>query len=359
MPEAKPLKNGSSEMASTAQQNGVGGAHATTKTHTANGTSTNGCANNGHASNGHCVAETRAANGASSEWEDFEVHIGWGTMRGKMRGAGPELVLGVHGWLDNANTFDLLCHHLPKNTRFLSLDLPGHGRSDHFPPGFIYDPRGYMAAIKKTMTAIGWERFTYIGHSMGAVVGIMYSSVFPEDVKAFISIDIIKPWSLDPEKQPEALKKYVLQYFDNEHKASKQPLVYGEEELVQKTMEGSKSLDERGARILLQRGARRAEDGSGMVLTRDLRVKTFFIGFTSMEEWMEMARAITCPLLIIRAKDGFAKEPEEIYRTMLDAFSQNCRHYQYHEVEGKHHVHLTNVSGVVDVLTPFFHKLKE
>uniref|UniRef100_A0A0P4W2V0 AB hydrolase-1 domain-containing protein n=2 Tax=Scylla olivacea TaxID=85551 RepID=A0A0P4W2V0_SCYOL len=343
-------------MASTSQLNGVGGDHATTKTHTANGHATNGCTSSSHASNGHCRA---ASDTSSVEWEDFEVHIGWGTMRGKMRGSGPELVLGVHGWLDNANTFDLLCHHLPENTRFLSLDLPGHGRSDHFSPGFIYDPRGYMAAIKKTMTAIGWQRFTYLGHSMGAVVGIMYTSVFPEDVKAFISIDIIKPWSLDPERQPGALKKYMLQYFDNEDKASKQPLVYEEEELVKKTMEGSQSLDERGARILLQRGARRAKDGSGMVLTRDLRVKTFFIGFISMDEWLEMAKAITCPLLIVRAKDGHAYEPEEKYKVMLKAFSQSCHHFQYHEVEGKHHVHLTNAGGVADLITPFLHKLKE
>lgn len=209
---------------------------------------------------------------------------------------------GVHGWLDNANTFDLLAPYLPRNIRFLSLDLPGHGRSDHFPPGFIYDPRGYMAAIKRTMMAIGWRRFTYLGHSMGAVVGIMYTSVFPEDVKAFISIDIIKPWSLAPERQPAALKKYFLQYFDNEDKASQPPLVYEEKELVKKTMEGSRSLDERGARILLQRGARSAEgrNPGGLVLTRDLRVKTYFIGFISFEEWIEMAKAITCPLLIVR-----------------------------------------------------------
>ena len=208
---------------------------------------------------------------------------------------------GVHGWLDNANTFDLFAPYLPKHYRFLSLDLPGHGRSDHFPPGFIYDPRGYMVAIRRTVAAIGWQRFIYLGHSMGAVVGIMYTSVFPEDVKALISIDIIKPWSLTPKKQPAALKKYVLEYFDNEKKSAQPSLVYGEEELVKKIIEGSKSLDDRGARILLQRGARKVETG-GWMLTRDLRVKTFFIGFISFDEWVEMAKAITCPLLIIRVR---------------------------------------------------------
>lgn len=128
----------------------------------------------------------------------------------------------------------------------------------------------------------------------------MYAATFPEDVAAFISIDIIKPWSLTPEKHPAEMKKYFLRYFDNEDKASQPPLVYDEEELVRKTMEGSKSLDERGARILLQRGARRAEGSPGLVLTRDLRAKTYFIGFSSLDEWIEMAKAITSPTLIVK-----------------------------------------------------------
>ncbi|KAG0722404.1 putative serine hydrolase [Chionoecetes opilio] len=217
-----------------------------------------------------------------------------------------------------------------------------------------------MAAIKRTVNAIGWQRFTYLGHSMGAVVGILYTSVFPEDVKAFISIDIIKPWSLAPELQPAAMKKYFLQYFDNEDKASQPPLIYGEEELVKKTMEGSRSLDDRGARIILQRGARRAEGRVGsLVLTRDLRAKTFFIGFISFEEWKEMAKAITCPLLIIKATDGHKYETEELYKIMLDGFKQDCRHFRYHEMEGKHHIHLTDADAVAGLIVPFFHKLGE
>lgn len=38
-----------------------------------------------------------AVNGAASislDWEEFEVNIGWGTMRGKIRGKGPRLMLG-------------------------------------------------------------------------------------------------------------------------------------------------------------------------------------------------------------------------------------------------------------------------
>ncbi|KAK4298838.1 hypothetical protein Pmani_028856 [Petrolisthes manimaculis] len=233
-------------------------------------------------------------------WEEVEIDIGWGTMRGKAIGNGPHHILGLHGWLDNANTFDLVAGVLPESVRFVSLDLPGHGLSDHFPTGFVYDPRGYMASVKRAVIGLGWKQFTFLGHSMGAVVAIMYTAVFPEDVHALISIDIIKTWSYPPEKQASQMRKYFYQYFDNEKMCTQNPLVYTEEELIKKTIEGSKSLDERGAKIMLKRGAKPSEDGKGLILSRDLRCKTYFIGFIGLDVWIEAAKAITCPFLIIK-----------------------------------------------------------
>lgn len=59
-------------MASTPQQNGEGGPTAAHGNH----------------------VENEAVTGTSLDWEEFEVDIGWGTMRGKIRGSGPELMLG-------------------------------------------------------------------------------------------------------------------------------------------------------------------------------------------------------------------------------------------------------------------------
>lgn len=292
------------------------------------------------------------------EWEEVEIDIGWGTLRGKARGSGSRLVLGLHGWLDNANTFDLIAPSLPNDVRFLSLDLPGHGQSDHFPPGFIYDPRGYVGAVKKAMIVLGWKSFILLGHSMGAVVGILYTSIFPQDVEAFLSIDIIKPWSTNPEKYASQFNKYFTQYFDNETKAGQPPLVYEKEALVKKTIEGSKSLDDRGARILLKRGARKTEDGKGLILSRDLRAKVYFIGFISYEAWVELAKSIKCPLLFIKATEGHYYETQERYDVMLSAFKQDCQHFSYKVMEGKHHVHLTHSEIVGSYINSFLDECK-
>lgn len=233
-------------------------------------------------------------------WQEIELPTSWGTIRGKQCGTGKRKVLGVHGWLDNANTFDCILPLLKyQSFSFVSIDLPGHGKSDHFNSGFIYDPRGYVAAVKKAVTSLQWNKFTYVGHSMGALVGIMYTSVFPEDVDSFVSIDIIKCWSIDSNKYSQSFRRYFDSYFSNEEKCSLTPILYNKEELISKAITGSgNSLDAASAAILLERGT--LASGDGFCLTRDLRAKTYFIGFIHYEAWLGIAAAIKCPVLIVK-----------------------------------------------------------
>lgn len=38
---------------------------------------------------------------------------------------------------------------------------------------------------------------------------------------------------------------------------------------------------------------------------------------------------------------------------MLSAFQQDCRYYSYHEVPGKHHIHLTDADEVGRLIATF------
>ena len=248
-------------------------------------------------------------------WKEIELKTTWGTLRGKKYGQGERKILGVHGWLDNANTFDEIVPLLRDDFTLVSLDLPGHGKSDHFEKSFIYDPRGYVGSIRKAADALEWSRFTYMGHSMGAVVGIIFCATFPELVDSFILVDIIKPWSEEAHQFAPKLRKYFDSYFSNESKVNLPPLIYSKEELIQKTVEGSRnSLNTKSAEILLQRGSIPSEDGTGYVLTRDLRAKTYFIGFFSSEVWISFARTISCPILIIKVKFSLINLQSEPYQ---------------------------------------------
>lgn len=47
---------------------------------------------------------------------------------------GKQAILALHGFQDNAGTFDELINLLPANLSILAIDFPGHGQSSHLPP---------------------------------------------------------------------------------------------------------------------------------------------------------------------------------------------------------------------------------
>ena len=68
-------------------------------------------------------------------------------------------VMALHGWLDNANSFDLIAPALSDFDIF-ALDFAGHGHSDHRP---LHTP--YLGALDaQDIIAVAnhlqWERFS-------------------------------------------------------------------------------------------------------------------------------------------------------------------------------------------------------
>lgn len=79
-------------------------------------------------------------------------------------------VFALHGWLDNAGTFDNLIPLLPQNLQIVAVDTVGHGLSDHFPPDVAYNFFDSLLAIERFAKLLKWEKFSFIGHSMGAAM---------------------------------------------------------------------------------------------------------------------------------------------------------------------------------------------
>lgn len=53
-------------------------------------------------------------------------------------GRGRQPLIALHGWQDNAGTFDGIGSLLPSDISMLAIDFPGHGRSSHYPKGQSY-----------------------------------------------------------------------------------------------------------------------------------------------------------------------------------------------------------------------------
>ncbi|MEC4724473.1 alpha/beta hydrolase [Shewanella sp. D64] len=104
------------------------------------------------------------------------------------------IVIALHGWLDNANSFSLITSLMP-DYRVLALDLPGHGLSQHIAACRYYYPWEDAIVVKEIMEIIEanqlspQRQYALIGHSAGGGVATILASTFPNKVHKCILID--------------------------------------------------------------------------------------------------------------------------------------------------------------------------
>uniref|UniRef100_A0A8C7ZUR6 Serine hydrolase like n=1 Tax=Oryzias sinensis TaxID=183150 RepID=A0A8C7ZUR6_9TELE len=86
---------------------------------------------------------------------ELSVPVPWGEIRGRVWG--PEHgspVLCLHGWADNSGTFNTLLPLLPKDCRYVAMDLAGHGCSSHRPPGVLYSFPSYVMDVRRVVEGV-------------------------------------------------------------------------------------------------------------------------------------------------------------------------------------------------------------
>jgi len=252
-------------------------------------------------------------------------------------------MLCLHGWLDNAASFDRLLPLL-SGRRFVALDLPGHGLSEHRGPGATYGFLDTVADVAMAVHALGWARYGLLGHSLGAGVAATLAGTQPDRVDALVCIEGLGPMSEAAEHAPERFAKSIADQID---KADRKPVVHASvDDAVARLGASFARLSPAAARILCARGL--VATAGGVTWRTDPRLRWASRARLVEAQVLAFLAAIRCPALLVRASDGLPLATTEL-KARLAAIS----HWRIADVEGGHHVHLESPERVAEPIARF------
>lgn len=259
------------------------------------------------------------------------------SLAGRRWTQGERPVLALHGWLDNAGTFDRLAPYL-KGCDLVALDLPGHGYSGHRPSGLVYHFVDWIPEVFAAADSLGWEEFSLLGHSMGAGIASIAAGTFPHKISRLALIEGIGPFANLDEEAPEVLAKSIL------YRPSTKRRVYANPQEARKRLE-ARGLTSEGAVRLLVRAIEELDEGWAFTYAPEARAPSR--ARLSEAQVRAFLERISCPTLLIKATDGL-KFPESYLER--EDFVPNL---SAHTLEGGHHLHLDEPERIQDQVRNF------
>ena len=255
-------------------------------------------------------------------------------------------VLALHGWLDNAATFNNIAPKLP-GLRIVAPDLPGHGQSAHRLGKRAYHFIDWVDDVVSIAEAAGLTTYSLLGHSLGGGIAALLAAVRPEILRLAM-IESLGPYSSEASETPDRLALYLT---ERRKLLEKRMPVYPDLEHASRMREKAGDLTFESAKILAERGTKNIEGGVTWSSDPALRLPSP-IRLTEAQI-TEFLRRIKCPTLLIKATSSGTQNPE-LFKARLGLIPQ----LEVAEVPGKHHVHLDSPDVVIPPLARFFNLTK-
>ena len=276
--------------------------------------------------------------------QEVAFDIPLGRITGLRSGAvGGTKVLALHGWLDNAASFLPLSAELP-GLDLVMLDLPGHGRSAHLPPGADYNLLVTLNAVLDVADRLGWEHFSLLGHSMGAGIGSLLSASLPGRVQRLVAIEALGALAEAPERTATRLREGVAAARALD---SKKLRVFPDLAAPVRARMQANQLSEASARLLVERGVTAVE--GGFTWSSDPRLTLPALQRMTEAQVREVIAAIACPVQVVFADPPQTYLPEPL-RSERAALLPDGR---IEVLPGIHHLHMEMPVEVAAVVRGF------
>lgn len=276
--------------------------------------------------------------------QGFELALPGGTVRGlRAGGEGGRRVLALHGWLDNAASFVPLAPHLP-GLDLVVPDLPGHGRSDHLPRGMDYSFAGAVHTVLDIADALGWERFTLLGHSMGAGIASLVTAACPDRVERLVAIEALGALAEVPGRTVERLREAVAA---TRALPGKRLRVFPDLEPAVRARMKANGLTEAAARLLVERGTDAVE--GGWCWSSDPRLTLPTMVRMTEAQIEDLVAGITCPAKIVFADPAQPYLPDPVRRARAALLPAG----ELVVLPGGHHLHMEQPGEVAAAIAGF------
>lgn len=253
-------------------------------------------------------------------------------------------VLAIHGWLDNAGSFDLLAPLLG-GCHLVALDCAGHGRSGRRSADATYSILEDVGDVLEVAAQLGWSRFSVIGHSRGAAIGTLLAGSFPDRVERLVLIEGGVPITGTAEEAPDDL---ALALTERKALRDRTGRVYPtREDALRGRAAGFSPVSQSAAGILARRSLERVEGGFRWHSDRRLRARSELrLTAEHVEAFISRVR---CPVLAIMAeRSPFADF--ETFQRLLSKFKQ----MDTVTLPGGHHFHLEGAETEIALGTRAF-----
>ncbi|HKV05695.1 MAG TPA: alpha/beta hydrolase [Candidatus Acidoferrales bacterium] len=222
--------------------------------------------------------------------------------------AKPSLVL-VHGGLDHARSWDWVAKGLRDDYHVYALDLRGHGNSA-WAPGATYSLAEHILDLSVLLDIINDFPIRLVGHSLGGMIVLHYSGIYPERVRKAVSIEGLgAPAKSRIHGRPSDQIRYWLEAVRKLEKRQRKSYPNLGAAMA-RMKEANPRLSDEVARHLTLHGTNWDPDGS-LVWKFDNYVRVFPPYGHRIEDMAELYGKITAPTLMFWGTQSFLPVPED------------------------------------------------
>ncbi|MFT5814893.1 MAG: pimeloyl-ACP methyl ester carboxylesterase [Psychroserpens sp.] len=265
-----------------------------------------------------------------------------GLSNGNVQG---ELLLCLHGWLDNAASFQPLMPHL-SNYHVIAIDWPGHGLSDHRSVDAHYHFLDWVSDLINIFRSQQWQAINIVGHSMGGMVASAFAAAFPEHVKSLTLIDSIGLLTSDEMTTTKQLRKGLLSRLSQNTKVKK---YHSSLDSAIKARVLVSDLSLANAALIVKRGIEQTE--SGFIWRSDSRLRSTSPYRLSMAQAKQLVADISIPVQLLYGSKGM-----EMVTEGLKHFGPFFKTLPLHKLTGGHHVHMEQAEHAAMLINEFIHQ---